>query len=173
MTLPELPLTSWEATKNTLHLWVQIVGKIRMASSARRNHWWHVTLYVDVRGLTTRRLHAQSGVTFEIVFDFIDHRLVVETNAGRVESFELVDGLSVAQFDAKLHEALTRLDADVIIRESPFGVPMTTPFPDDHEHASYDRDAVERNQDTAARLGIDHDAPARRGAAYRLRRPHP
>ena len=63
--LPELPLASWEATKKTLHLWVQIVGKIRMASTAPRNHWWHVPLYVDVRGLTTRRMHSKSGVSFD------------------------------------------------------------------------------------------------------------
>ena len=94
--LPELPLTDWEPTKDTLHLWLQIVGKVRMASSAPRNHWWHVPLYVDVRGLTTRRLHAASGVAFEIDFDFVDHRLVITTNRGGVESFELVDGLSVA-----------------------------------------------------------------------------
>src|SRR5437868_13031510 len=96
--LPALPLDSWERTKETLHLWVQIVGKVRMASSAPRNHWWHVPLYVDVRGLTTRRLHAQNGVTFEIAFDFVDHRLVVLTNRGEVESFALVDGLSVSEF---------------------------------------------------------------------------
>jgi hypothetical protein len=141
--LPELPLTEWEATKNTLHLWVQIVGKVRMASSAPRNHWWHATLYVDARGLTTRRMH-RGDVSFEIDFDFIEHRLLIATNGGAVESFELADGLSVAQFDAQLHEALGRLGIDVAIRESPFGVPMTTPFPDDREHASYDRDAAER-----------------------------
>jgi len=62
--LPALPLAEWEATKDTLHLWVQIVGKVRMASTAPRNHWWHVPLYVDVRGLTTRRMHAASGVSF-------------------------------------------------------------------------------------------------------------
>jgi hypothetical protein len=83
-------------------------------------------------------------VTFEITFDFVDHRLVVETNRGRVESFALVDGLSVSAFDEQLHAALRALGVDVGIRESPFGVPMTTPFPDDREHASYDRDAVER-----------------------------
>jgi hypothetical protein len=143
-TLPELPLTSWEATKDTLHLWAQIVGKIRMASSPPRNHWWHVPLYVDVRGLTTRRLHAENGVAFEIAFDFVDHRLVVETNEGGFESFALVDGLSVSAFDEQLHGLLARLDVDMTIRESPFGVPMTTPFPDDREHASYDGDAVER-----------------------------
>jgi Family of unknown function (DUF5996) len=144
MTLPELPLPAWEATKQTLHLWTQIVGKVRMASSPPRNHWWHVTLYVDVRGLTTRRLHSENGVTFEITFDFVEHRLVVRTSRGAVESFELVDGLSVAAFDEQLHALLAQLDVDVAIRESPFGVPTTTPFPDDREHASYDRDPVER-----------------------------
>jgi hypothetical protein len=142
--LPELPLASWEATKVTLHLWVQIVGKVRMAASAPRNHWWHVPLYVDVRGLSTRRLHAANGVTFEIVFDFVEHRLLVETNAGARSSFELHDGLSVAAFDRQLHELLGELAIDVEIRESPFGLPVTTAFPDDREHACYDPDAVER-----------------------------
>jgi hypothetical protein len=142
--LPELPLTEWEATKTTLHLWAQIVGKIRMASTAPRNHWWHVTLYVDVRGLTTRRMHSRDGATFEIDFDFVDHRLVVRTSRGTVESFELHDGLSVAEFDETLHATLTRLGLDVAILESPFGVPMTTPFPSDRDHAAYDPDAVER-----------------------------
>jgi hypothetical protein len=144
VTLPELSLPEWEATKNTLHLWVQIVGKIRLASTAPRNHWWHVPLYVDVRGLTTRRMHSRDGVSFEIAFDFVDHRLVISTNRGEVESFPLVDGLSVADFDRQLHATLAGLGIDVQIRESPFGVPMTTPFPDDREHASYDPDAVER-----------------------------
>ncbi len=142
--LPPLPLAKWESTKTTLHLWAQIVGKIRMASSAPRNHWWHVPLYVDVRGLTTRRLHAANGVTFEIDFDFVDHRLVVRTSDGVVDSFPLVDGLSVAVFDESLHALLARLGVDVAIRESPFGVPVTTPFLKDTEHASYDRDAVVR-----------------------------
>jgi hypothetical protein len=142
--LPPLPLEEWEPTKTTLHLWAQIVGKIRLASTAPRNHWWHVTLYVDVRGLTTRRMHSPEGVTFQIDFDFVDHRLVVRTNGGAVESFALHDGLSVADFDEELHATLERLDIDVAIRESPFGVPITTPFPADREHAAYDADAVER-----------------------------
>jgi Family of unknown function (DUF5996) len=142
--LPALPLEGWEATKDTLHLWAQIVGKVRMASTAPRNHWWHVTLYVDVRGLTTHRMHAPSGVTFQIDFDFLDHRLVVKTSRGEAESFALYDGLSVAAFDEQLHATLARLGIDVAIRELPFGVPMTTPFTDDTEHRSYDRDAVVR-----------------------------
>jgi hypothetical protein len=142
--LPALPLADWEATKITLHLWAQIVGKVRLASTAPRNHWWHVPLYVDIRGLTTRRMHAANGVTFQIAFDLVDHRLVVTTNGGATESFALVDGLSVAEFDERLHASLAGLGIDVAIRESPFGVPMTTPFPADHEHAAYDADAVER-----------------------------
>jgi hypothetical protein len=142
--LPELPLAAWEQTKNTLHLWGQIVGKVRLASTAPRNHWWHVPLYVDIRGLTTRRMHSPNGTAFQIDFDFVDHRLVVRTNEGELESFELVDGLSVADFDASLHAALGRLGIDVTIRETPYGVPMATPFPDDTEHDTYDPEAVER-----------------------------
>jgi hypothetical protein len=142
--LPALSLHDWEQTKTTLHLWSQIVGKIRMASTPPRNHWWNVPLYVDVRGLTTRRMQAGSGVVFQIDFDFVDHRLVVATNRGGLESFELLDGLSVAQFDESLHAALDGLGIDVAIRKIPFGLSTGTPFPADREHASYDPDAVER-----------------------------
>ncbi|MGH2936127.1 MAG: DUF5996 family protein [Gaiellaceae bacterium] len=144
MNLPELPLAGWEPTKSTFHLWAQIVGKIRLASTAPRNHWWNAPLYVDVHGLTTRRMHAADGTVFQIDFDLLDHRLVVRTNAGAVESFPLEDGLSVAEFDARVHAVLQRLRIDAAIRETPYGVPMTTPFAEDREHASYDRDAVER-----------------------------
>jgi hypothetical protein len=142
--LRPLPLGQWEATKDTLHLWVQIVGKVRMASTAPRNHWWHVPLYVGVRGLTTRRMHAPDHSGFEIRFDFVDHRLVVRTSRGESESFALTDGLSVAGFDEQLHAALGRLGIKMAITETPYRVPMTTPYREDHEHASYDADAVER-----------------------------
>jgi hypothetical protein len=85
---------------------------------------------------------ASSGVSFEIRFDFIEHRLVIATDRGEIEGFELVDGLSVAEFDDKLHGRLAGLGIDVSIRETPYGLPDTTPFPSDREHASYDRDAV-------------------------------
>ena len=142
--LPEVALDQWAETKTTLHLWLQIVGKIRMASMAPRNHWWHVPLYVDVRGLTTRRMPAKGAVAFEISFDFIDHRLVLATNRGEIDSFDLADGLSVAEFDARLHAVLASRGIDVAIREEPYGLSVTTPFPEDREHASYDREAVER-----------------------------
>ena len=143
MTLPELHLTDWRATRDTLHLYCQIVGKIRMATAAPRNHWWNVPLYVDLRGLTTRRLH-HSGTTFEITIDFIDHAVIVRTADGRTKAFELGSGLSVADFDARVHAILAELEIDVEIKEEPFGVPMTTPFPVDVEHAAWDRGAITR-----------------------------
>jgi hypothetical protein len=141
--LPELHLTDWRPTKDTLHLYGQVVGKIRLTTTPPRNHWWNVPLYVDVRGLTTRRMH-HAGTTFQIDFDFVDHLLGVRTMDGGNESFALADGLSVAEFDANLHRALRELDVDVAIREEPFGVPTTTPFPEDRQHAAWDRDYVER-----------------------------
>ena len=141
--LPELPLAAWEPTKDTLHLFVQVVGKIRLSIARPQNHWWHVPLYVDVDGLTTRPLR-RAGVTFEIRFDFRDHALRVDTADGRSESFELRDGLSVAEFYARVREALQRLGVEVALRDEPFGVPMTVPFSQDREHASYDADAVMR-----------------------------
>lgn len=141
--LPPLPYPDWEPTKETLHLWAQIVGKVKLASSPPKNHWWHVPLYLDVHGLTTRLLHGAGGDGFEIRFDFVTHRLVIETATGD-ESFPLVDGLSVSAFDEKLHARLGSLGLDVPILEKPFGVPTTTPFPEDRGHASYDAEAVER-----------------------------
>jgi len=116
---------------------------VKLAASAPRNHWWNVPLYLDVRGLTTRRLH-HGHVTFQVDFDFVDHRLVVRTNAGQQGSFGLRDGLSVASFDRHLHQLLDQLGVDVPIREDPYGVAMTTPFPNDTEHAAYDPEYVRR-----------------------------
>jgi hypothetical protein len=143
MTLPELHLTDWRPTKDTLHLYAQILGKIRLATTSPRNHLVERPLYVDVRGLTTRRLHHR-GTTFEITIDFLEHALVVRTADGRSRSFELGDGVAVADFDARLHAMLGDLGIDVDIKEEPFGVPMTTSFTEDVEHASWNRDAIER-----------------------------
>jgi len=143
MTLPQLRLADWRATKDTLHLFSQIVGKIRLATTPPRSHWWNAPLYVDVRGLTTRRLHVHD-TTFEIVIDFVDHALIVRTDDGRTRSFELGNGLPVADFDARIHAILRELDIDVEIKEEPFGVPMTTPFAQDVQHASWDRQAIAR-----------------------------
>jgi hypothetical protein len=143
MTLPELHLAEWRQTKDTLHLYCQILGKIRLATTPPRNHWWNAPLYVDVRGLTTRRLRHR-GLTFEMKLDFVDHLLVVRTADGRRMTVELGNGLPVADFDARLHAILRELGIDVAIKEQPFGVSTTTPFAQDVEHASWDRDAVAR-----------------------------
>jgi hypothetical protein len=141
--LPNLPLEAWEPTKDTLHLYAQIIGKVKLATAPPRNHWWHVPLYVDATGLTTRGIHHR-GVTFRIDVDVLTHQLRVRTRDGRTSSFALRDGLTVAEFDRRLHEALAVLGVDVELLEKPFGVPMTTPFPEDLEHASYDAAYVER-----------------------------
>jgi hypothetical protein len=143
MTLPELHLSEWRPTKDTLHLYAQILGKVRLATTAPRNHWWNVPLYVDVRGLTTRRLH-HGDTTFEITIDFLDHAVIVRTADGRAKSFQLGDGVPVAEFDAQLHGRLAELGVDVAIKEEPYRVPMTTPFQEDVEHASWDCEAVQR-----------------------------
>jgi len=142
-TLPQLALEDWEPTKDTLHLYAQIVGKIRLASTPLANHWWNVPLYVTVRGLTTRRMR-HNGVSFEIDFDFLDHQLIVRTDRGARERLLLVDGLSVAAFSRELFALLATRGIRPEIRALPFGVPMTTPFRDDEEHASYDAAMVER-----------------------------
>jgi hypothetical protein len=142
--LPDIPLAAWEPTRNTLHLWCQIVGKVKLASTHPQNHWWHAPLYVDVRGLTTRRL-MRDGVAFRIDFDFLVHLLRVTTDRDDVREFELHDGLSVAAFDRRLHAALRDVGVDVELGEKPFGTPVSdVPFPSDLEHSAYDPAAVQR-----------------------------
>src|SRR5271169_6038324 len=93
---PELPLEAWQDTYATLHMWSQIVGKIRLALSPRINHWWEVPLYVNSRGLTTSSIPYAEGA-FEIQFDFIDHQLLIQTSAGGVKTMPLAPR-SVAAF---------------------------------------------------------------------------
>jgi Family of unknown function (DUF5996) len=141
--LSALPYADWKQTKQTLHLYAQIVGKIKLATTPPRNHWWNVALYVDVRGLTTRRL-TLDGKSFDLSFDFLDHRLILRTDAGATSSFALEDGLTVAAFDANVHELLREQGLDVKIQEHPYGMSVATPFPADEADASYEREYVER-----------------------------
>jgi hypothetical protein len=143
VTLPEIGIADWRPTKDTLHLYAQIVGKVKLATAPPRNHWWHAPLYVDVCGLTTGPLR-RGDTTFEIALDLVGHELVVQTLGGDRRAFPLADGLSVAEFDARLHAALAELGVDVAITERPFGMKTAKPFPEDDEHASWDRGAVER-----------------------------
>lgn len=140
---PEIPLEAWRPTKNTLHLYCQIVGKIRLAMHPRINHWWHVPLYVTPRGLSTRTI-PYSGGNFEIEFDFQVHRLVIRTSGGRVEDFALYDGLTVADFYKSTFANLKKLGIEPKIWTAPYEAPSTTPFPEDSENSSYDKEYIER-----------------------------
>jgi Family of unknown function (DUF5996) len=141
--LPPLPFEEWNATRVTLRLFIQIVGKIRLALAPPKNHWWHVVFYVTPRGLTTGLMPSDGG-PFAIDFDFLDHDLVVRTDSGQVETIPLRDGLSVAAFHEQLFALLARLGIDVEILAESYGDPTPVSFVDDVEDASYDANAVER-----------------------------
>jgi hypothetical protein len=139
---PELAYDEWKDTLQTLHMWTQIVGKIRMTLTPAVNHWWHVPLYVCARGLTTSAI--PYGVrTFEIDFDFIDHRLVARTSEGEVRTMELRPR-TVADFYAELMEVLGELGITARINTLPQEVPDPVAFEQDTVHASYDADAAGR-----------------------------
>lgn len=140
---PALPLDEWRATKNTLHLYAQIVGKIRLALFPRTNHWWNVTLYVSTCGLTTRAIPYGYG-NVEIEFDFIAHSLRITTSNGGRREFALHDGLAVAEFYSKVFAALAELGIDVKIWAVPYEAPSTEPFATDTGNASYNKEYVER-----------------------------
>lgn len=138
-----MPLEAWRPTKNTLHLCLQIVGKIRLRTHPRLNHWWHVSLYVSPRGLTTRSVPYKNG-NFEIEFDFVDHKLKILTSDGRLEDFSLFDGLTVADFYKSVFANLAKLGIDAKIWSVPYEAPSKTPFAEDTENRSYDKEYVER-----------------------------
>jgi hypothetical protein len=147
MTLPEIPLDAWRPTKNTLHLYAQIVGKIRLAMHPRINHWWHVTLYVSPRGLTTRAI-PHAGGSFEIEFDFKDHKLLMRTSDGRAEDFALYDGLTVADFYGSVMANLAKLGIEPKIWAVPYDTISKIPFDEDTEHNSYDKEYIKRAHQT-------------------------
>ncbi|MGH9076309.1 MAG: DUF5996 family protein [Acidimicrobiales bacterium] len=143
---PPMPLDGWADTKETLHRFTQIVGKIRLAASVRRNHWWNVPFHVTGRGLTTRPMGLVDGnPIFTIDFDLVDHRLVVQSLDGQIVSFPLA-GQSVASFYQRTFDALTALDVEVhLARPAPFDLAdADRPFAQDTEHAAYDPAAVSR-----------------------------
>lgn len=140
---PPLPYAEWAGTKQTLHRNVQTVGKIRMALTPYRNHWWHVTLYVGTRGLTTGPMPLPDGRTAEIRFDFVDHRLIVSTSAGEDRSFALREGLACKDFYQQTFDALGTLGIQAGIHPAPFDLPGPL-LSEDSDHDSYDPDAVFR-----------------------------
>ena len=133
---PELPWREWQPTIATVHMWTQIVGKVRMVLAPPLNHWWHVTLYLSSRGLTTSPIPYR-GRSFQVDFDFIDHRLLVTASNGSSSSIALVPK-SVATFHREFMDALRSLGIDVRIWSRPVEVADAIPFELDEVHASYD-----------------------------------
>jgi Family of unknown function (DUF5996) len=139
---PSLPLDAWRDTYGTLHMWTQIVGKTSLAVAPPQNHWWHVALQVTPRGLTTGPLPA-GPLTFEVVFDFVDHQLAVRTSRGETRLIPLV-AQPVADFYRRYVETLAALGLTVKLRPVPVEVPRAIPFTEDREHAGYDPVYVQR-----------------------------
>jgi hypothetical protein len=139
---PDLPLEAWSDTTATLHLWMQIVGKVRLAQSPWVNHSWHVTLYVTPRGLSTSPI-PYGGRAFEIVFDFIAHQLTIETSDGGTARMPL-QPQSVAAFYRRLMSELDALAIHVRINRTPNEVAEAIPFDQDETHAAYDREYANR-----------------------------
>ena len=139
---PSLPFAEWQDTAITLHMWTQIVGKVRLTLSPWTNHSWHVTLYVTSRGLTTSPIpHGAS--TFEIRFDFIDHKLRILKSDGAVQVIELRPK-SVASFYREVMAALSELKIDTRINTTPNEVEPAIPFDEDDKHRSYDPEYANR-----------------------------
>jgi Family of unknown function (DUF5996) len=137
---PSLSSAGWQDTYATLHMWMQMVGKVRLALTPRINHWWGVALYLTARGMTTSPVPYGDG-TFEIAFDFIDHRLTISTHDGRQRTIALVPR-TVADFFALFTQALEELQIRVHIWPMPVEVPTPVRFDRDRVHASYDAEAA-------------------------------
>ena len=139
---PALPLSSWKDTYATLHMWTQIVGKVRLRLTPNLNHWWNVPLYVTARGLTTSRI-PYGERAFEVWFDFIRHQLVLETSDGLEKTLPLKPR-SVAEFYQEFMELLRAAKIELKIWRMPVEIPDPIAFDRDRVHASYDRASVEK-----------------------------
>ncbi|WP_130011756.1 DUF5996 family protein [Serinicoccus sediminis] len=137
---PRLKVADWTDTRDTFHLWTQVVGKVRMAYAPLVNHWWQVTLYVSPRGLTTGTVHTPAGA-LDLELDLVDHRLRMRLSTGAEEAFDLRP-MTVADFHAQTLAALGRLGLEPRIQATPNEVDPAIPFAEDHEHAAYDAQAV-------------------------------
>jgi len=144
--LPALPLASWKDTLATLHMWTQVVGKVRLKLCPLVNHFWNVTFYLTARGMTTSPMPYPGGSiqgTIEVQFDFIEHKLMLETNDGRVVTIAL-QPMSVADFYKKFEAALNEVGVVAKIWTMPCEIPDPIRFEQDRVHASYDAEAVQK-----------------------------
>ena len=139
---PELPLTEWQDTYDTLHRWTQIIGKIRLALTPQMNHWWNSTLYVTPHGLTTSSMYYDDRL-LQIDFDFISNLLLFETADDPIKTIALRP-FSVAEFYHEVMATLKSLGIDLTIWTTPVEIPERTPFEQDRKHKSYDPEHVQR-----------------------------
>ena len=139
---PALPLDDWKPTYHNLHMWSQIVGKVRLALSPKVNHWWNVPLYVSARGLTTSPIPYGKDV-FEIQFDFINHKLLIDRCDGERRTLDLIPR-TVADFYSEFMSLLSSLGMNLSIYAKPVEVPDPIPFAEDNLYCAYDADAAHR-----------------------------
>lgn len=139
---PILRFSEWQDTLATLHMWTQVVGKIRLRQTPLVNHWWNVPLYVSARGLTTTAM-PYGDRYFEIEFDFINHQLLIECSDGATKTLALRPQ-SVADFYAEVMSSLRELGIDIKMWTMPVEVPNPIRFKEDHEHKSYDAEYANR-----------------------------
>lgn len=139
---PPLPVAAWQNTYQTLHLWTQIIGKIRVALAPKINHWWHSTLYVTPRGLTTATI-PNGTHSFQITFDFLHHQLLIETSDGITKAIALAPR-SVADFYQAVMSTLKELGIEVQIWTMPQEMDDPIPFEQDEQHAAYEPDYAQR-----------------------------
>ncbi|MCO8308077.1 MULTISPECIES: DUF5996 family protein [Streptomyces] len=137
---PRLRVADWTETRDTLHMWTQIVGKIRLAHAPLANHWWQVTLYVSSRGLSTSAIPYRTGA-FDIEFDFVDHRLRIRVSDGSRRELAL-ESKPVSRFYNEIMDALGELGIHTRIYPRPNEVDPAIPFAEDHRHAAYDPHAA-------------------------------
>lgn len=137
---PELRVADWQDTHATVHMWLQVVGKIRLAHAPLINHWWQIPLYVSPRGLTTSAIPYRNGM-FDLEFDVVAHRLLIRSSSGEERTVAL-EPQSVARFYELTMAALDELDIEAPIRPVPTEVDPAVPFAEDHDNASYDAAAV-------------------------------
>ena len=139
---PALPLAKWKDTYATLHMWMQIVGKVRLGLCPNVNHWWGTAFYITARGLTTSAMPYEKGI-FEVRFDFVNHALEIQTSLGETRTFRLVPR-TVAAFYDEFMDALHSLGIHVKVWEMPVEVARPVPFKLDEAHASYDPECAHR-----------------------------
>ena len=143
--LPELPLDRWERSKITLHLILQILGKVRLSMTPRKNHWWYITEYIVPKGFSTSLIPLPDGIdAFEIVLNVHNHQLEIITSRNQFKTISIYDGLSIADFYRKFSLSLEELGIPLNINDKPFDLGITKRFHEIKEYHHYDPEYIKR-----------------------------